>query len=98
MLLSRQEKNQRKPDLKWVNIDVDTVSPSLPHQFSQTERNDLHSLLTERKKKADCYVFLQYEADELKYSVCISVLAVRINMRAVQLGLKSLLICKADFC
>jgi len=44
-------KNQRKPDLKWVNIDVDTVSPSLPHQFSQTERNDLHSLLTERKKK-----------------------------------------------
>lgn len=105
LLLSRGEKkkkaNQRKPDLKRVNIDVDIVSPSLPHQFSQTERNDLHSLLAERKKRLIANVFPQCEAyihHEWKDSVCISVFAVRINMRAAQLGLKSLLICKADFC
>lgn len=96
----KKKANQRKTDLKRVNIDVDTVSPSLPHQFSQTERNDL-SLLAERKKRLIANVFPQYEAythNEWKDSVCISVFAVRINMRAAQLGLKSLLICKADFC
>lgn len=52
-MLSRREKKQirkkKKTDMKRVNIDVDTVSPSLPHQCSQTERNDLLSLVTERK-------------------------------------------------
>lgn len=51
-MLSRREKkskSEKKTDMKRVNIDVDTVSPSLPHQCSQTERNDLLSLVTERK-------------------------------------------------
>lgn len=43
------DEKKSKSEKKRVNIDVDTVSPSLPHQCSQTERNDLLSLVTERK-------------------------------------------------